>query len=107
MFVLAQAETASHLIDPLSKSFGLAAIGLVSLVVVTVLIIAGWKMVGNPSLVLVLDISKNLSAATSNIKETTESQERMSANLKATIERAEDQHERMKQLLSSIKGADE
>ncbi len=107
LITLAQADSASHLIDPLTKSYGLAALGLVSLIVVCALLIASWKWVGNPALTLVLDISRNLSAATSNIKDTSASQERMSVNLENSLKRAEDQHARVEKLLSSIRGDDE
>jgi hypothetical protein len=104
---IAQAEAASHMIDPLTKSYGLAALGLVSLIVVCTLLIAAWKWVGNPALTIVLDISKHLSTATGNIKDTSASQERMGERLAESIKRSDDQHARMERLLSSIRGEGE
>jgi hypothetical protein len=107
MFVLAQVETATKATEALATHYGPLAFGVVVLIVVVVLLIVAWVKVGMPSLQMVIKISDNLSNATGNIKATTEGQERMSASLATSLQRADEQHARMERLLSSIKGEDE
>jgi hypothetical protein len=104
MTTLAQIETAGKATESLANHYGPYAFGLVAVIVIVTLLIVAWVKVGMPSLAMVIKISDNLSNATGNIKATTEGQERMSANLATSLQRADDQHARIERLLSSIKG---
>lgn len=104
MFVLAQVETATKATEALATHYGPLAFGLVAMIVVVTLLLVAWVKVGMPSLQMVIKISDNLSSATSNIKATTEGQERMSASLASSIQRTDEQHARIERLLSSIEG---
>ena len=66
-----------------------------------------WTKVIQPALQLLAEISKAFGTATSNIKSTTESQERMVASLANSLQRLEDHREQLKGMLDSIRGEGE
>lgn len=109
---LAQIESGIKATESIATHYGQGSfwlVGTIALLIVLSVILGRtidrtWTKVIQPALQLLAEISKAFGTATSNIKATTESQERMSANLESSLKRAEDQHDRLANLLSSIRG---
>jgi hypothetical protein len=101
MLTVAQVEAVT---ESAISHYGPYAFGVCVVVVLLTLIAwmsqRAWIGVVKPALELLSQISKSFGEATSNIKATTESQERMSKSLEDTIRRAESQHARVEALLN-------
>jgi hypothetical protein len=112
---LGQIESGIKATESIATHYGQGSfwlVGTIALLIVLSVILGRtidrtWTKVIQPALQLLAEISKAFGTATSNIKSTTESQERMSVSLESSIKRAEDQHDRMERLLSSIRGDDD
>ena len=109
---LAQIESGIKATESIATHYGQGSFWLVGTIVLLIVlsVILGrtidrtWTKVIQPALQLLAEISKAFGTATSNIKSTTESQERMVASLANSLQRLEDHREQLKGMLDSIRG---
>jgi hypothetical protein len=112
---LGQIESGIKATESIATHYGQGSfwlVGTIALLIVLSVILGRtidrtWTKVIQPALQLLAEISKAFGTATSNIKSTTESQERMVASLANSLQRLEDHREQLKGMLDSIRGEGE
>lgn len=112
---LGQIESGIKATESIATHYGQGSfwlVGTIALLIVLSVILGRtidrtWTKVIQPALQLLAEISKAFGTATSNIKSTTESQERMVASLANSLQRLEDHREQLKGMLDSIRGEPE
>jgi hypothetical protein len=112
---LGQIESGIKATESIATHYGQGSfwlVGTITLLIVLSVILGRtidrtWTKVIQPALQLLAEISKAFGTATSNIKSTTESQERMVASLANSLQRLEDHREQLKGMLDSICGEGE
>lgn len=109
---LGQIESGIKATESIATHYGQGSfwlVGTIALLIVLSVILGRtidrtWTKVIQPALQLLAEISKAFGTATSNIKSTTESQERMVASLANSLQRIEDHREQLKGMVDSIRG---